>query len=217
MRRFLPVLLLAACVPDRASFVLPLSVSALPEEVFVGEVRLTDLTVDIGLTAARFEAPADPSTVVLLQVLGGTTALAHPGHGLAGAVLGEAVFDGAVTEEGAAHLGDVAFYEGRYATGRLALGEATWSGIAHTPMGPLPFALETPPPGEVLDIPFAHDLALDDAASTIVLGLDPSSALSWVVFEDTDGDGHITSADAENLSTFPFGLTATPTWTLEIR
>lgn len=213
--------LLAGCAGDTPLLSVPVSTVAASSS-FTGEDG-TSITLDHASATVSHLRLERPVTVTALDWLSPiATAHAHPGHdfdgGVAGELLGEWTVDFLAE---ATELGTAQVYAGPFATARLTLPAATsirLAGTAQVDGEPVAFDFSVEVDQELTGLAFEHELDAEATAPHITLALDPAHALSFVDWshEDTDGDGVLTTLDAELSNTTRFGFTATPTWQLSL-
>lgn len=169
----------------------------------------------------RLEEPAQDVAGTLFRALSPiSVAYAHPGHDYPGAVAGELLGEYEVDLlADDVELGVAPAYEGRFATGRVAIaGEVAVVAGTHTaPDGVVrPFRFAIGAEQEIVGIPFVERMSVTDPLAAVELRFDLADALSYVDWTaaDTDGDGLLTEADDTYGNTVRFGVVATPTWSL---
>lgn len=206
------ILALFACaVSNPVLLDVPVTASAtLPEGITLTTASLT-------VSDVQFESPATARArpVVFPGALLVGRAEAHPGHDFDGGVAGELL--GSWTLDllgGPTLLGDARLYDGDYATARLLLtGTASFAG---TTADGAAFALDAAIEDDVTGIPFVASISGEAPPARLGLTVDVAHLLSFVSFGDTDGDAIVTTADGDTASTFRFGVTATPTFSLSV-
>jgi hypothetical protein len=215
------ILLFLACQDEgRQSMLLPVQAAADPAAPY----QLADgTTLELTTATVRFsnilwEMPAQASFFPSLIPM----AMAHPGHDFAGDVAGE--LTGAWTLDllgESSILGDATIYEGDFADARLTLPDAetaTFRGTATLPDSTTrDFDFVVNKAHDLTGIPYVDTLFASSPPSGLALGVNLPHMLSFVDWTtpDSDGDGLLTTADGDLANTVTFGVTATPSWSMQ--